>query len=182
MIYNSTFTSGPDAQAAAILDGIIDKVANQTVFVAEITDRTTDQLLERIDAGDPVALRLLRPLLTQGVHTYAKFHLKMKDRAVISLGADDRSIEVPSRYSVRLKNQDGSFAGGYQLPFWWDLSWADFANLLTSLSNRRDSMSQKIAALRRILNLKEQHSETATPGEACERAGIDPRDFKTEVV
>lgn len=88
-------------------------------------------------------------------------------------------VELPARYSVRPRNPEtGEFEGGFQLPLWWELSWSQFIEMLEGLSNQRDLLSSRIAALREVAALRDQFPESQTPGEACGLAGIDPRRFE----
>jgi len=79
-------------------------------------------------------------------------------------------LTIPARVGVK-------FAGerAYQQPLWWDLTWGDFAGYLANMEKRLARQEEKVEAFRFVSSLRAKYPETATPGEALRRDGIDPQ-------
>ncbi|MDQ3779345.1 MAG: hypothetical protein M3354_02180 [Chloroflexota bacterium] len=129
------------------------------------------------EVGDAEENRLLSDLALDGMEMSAKDFLNA-DSGVISFpsAAGQMQVEsVPARASIRSKRDDGSIA--YQTDLWWELTWEEFASWRIAILSIEQRIAAKRHAFQRVETLHELFPDSATPGEACEQAGIDPRDF-----
>jgi hypothetical protein len=157
-----------------LIDGEI--VASRTVEVTEVTRAVVADLREMAEAGDDQAERCLTALSEDGLRGRVAVRLK-DDRANVRISHTGSVVSLPTRLGVLAVDVHGNRERHYQQPLWWELTWDRFMGLIDSLERQLARLGMEVAALREIAALRDKYPDTATPLEACERDGKDPRSF-----
>ncbi len=123
--------------------------------------------------GDEDAGRMIRGLVLDGLIPHANRVLKAP-QSQIKLSGSERIVTLSARRGVRKVDENGVSLKAYQQSFFWELRWPQFMEMVDDLTAQRDRLSINVAALHVVANLRLRFPDTATPFEACERAGIDP--------
>jgi hypothetical protein len=87
------------------------------------------------------------------------------------------SLNVPVKASVASRDETGAKVGLEQLAMWTEIPWDQFDAWAQTQFHLASSLTFKNRGLRRILRLRDQFPNSATPGEACRLANIDPNSF-----
>lgn len=138
-----------------------------------------EALEEAAGRGEEWAIRMQRACLGQGAYEFARERLKA-DRGSITWtrAGEIVSVSVPQRIASRtIDPETGSPVGASQQRLWTEMTWTEFEAAIGKRIEQRDRLSLTIVAYRQIVSLRERFPATATPGEACRLAGIDPRDL-----
>lgn len=131
-------------------------------------------------AGERWAENALERFALEGIRRDVRTAMK-RDRSVVRVGHSGAVISVPSRVGVRKRDASGKPSKAQQQSLWWELSWDAFKEFVASLRRQSRLLTSRADAYTDILRLQEKYPDTKTAGEACERAGIDPRAFAAEV-
>jgi hypothetical protein len=171
---------GPDRERLwAVIDPIIESFdATGDSNVGHIGSAVVEALRKLAEAGEDWPVRVLLVCENAGTRQLVKGRMK-GDRCAIRIAHTGAVIDMPARMGVEVKNPSPPPPRIYQLPLWWDLTWEQFEALVDSVDRQRDKLAQEVVALEEVKQLHERFADTRTPGEACERAGIDPRKFDT---
>lgn len=137
-------------------------------------DRLVADLRRQAENGDKQAERMLDALTLDGAWARIEARLAI-GRCLIAWNGD--LVSVPERIGVRRRDRDGLKAKHYQQPLWWECSWAEYMDWLATRRGQFNQQGKQLAVMEVIARLREIYPDTKTPGEACERAGLDPRDF-----
>lgn len=148
-----------------------------TTLIAQIV---RDELEAAAGAGERWADSALERYALEGIRRDVRAAMK-RDRSVIRIGHSGAVVSVPSRVGVRRREASGKITKAQQQSLWWELPWDAFKEFVESLRRQSRLLTSRADAYTDILRLQERYPDTATAGEACERAGIDPRAFAAEV-
>lgn len=177
---NKTVMQPDDAETVnEMIDDLI--VRNGDANKSELQRELIAELQHMAASGDGWADRVILALAEDGCE--GRIHARLKaDRGVVRIAHSGAVISMPTRFGVPRITETGQREKAFQPMLWWELSWDRFDQLIISLMRQRNILSERIAALQEILQLRDQFPAAETPGEACEMAGIDPRQFGIERV
>jgi hypothetical protein len=68
----------------------------------------------------------------------------------------------------------------HQLALWWELPWPIFLRMVQERARQRRILTREIKGFNEVAKLRDRFPDSATPGEACELAGINPKKFEIE--
>lgn len=175
---NKTALTHDDAEIVnEMIDGLIE--SHPSADKRELQCALIDRLHTLASAGDGWADTVILALAKDGCG--GRIHARLKsDRGTIRIADTGAIISLPTRFGVPAINQDGQREKHFQQPLWWELTWDRFEQLINSLIRQTHVLSGEITALHEILGLRDRFPDSASPGEACEMAGIDPRSFALE--
>lgn len=175
------YSSELSADERRHLNGMIDDnmTVDDAVDSTKVARRLYAELLASAEDGDMSAQQMIAGVAVDGLRSHVVQHIK-KDRSVIVLRNNRGAVNVPARVGIRAIDGNGRELRYSQQAFWWELSWDRFIRMIAGLVAQRDKLSQNIDAFTELLVLRQQFADTRTPGEACERAGIDPRSYGLE--
>lgn len=131
-------------------------------------------LMRSAESGGADAQRIIEALARDGLSERTYVFLK-SETGYLALPGGGR-IAAAARVSVRKRRADGR-RDRSQLRFWWDLTWAEYAEWRDQMQALEARIAAKRHAFAQVDRLRETYPDTATPAEACERAGIDPMSF-----
>lgn len=154
----------------------MDARQNGTGLKELLTGSVIDTLELAAADGDADAEHILRGLAIDGLRERVAVLLKTDDRCLIA--RNGAVLSMPARWGVRRHEPNGVRQKHYQQRLWWELTWAEFADMVDGLRRQAARLGEEAGAWGEVLRLHDRFPETQTPGEACERAGIDPHEFK----
>lgn len=140
-----------------------------------LTDGIQKRLVREAEAGDPRAERIVDTVQLDGIYTRVEAHIPLMDRTLV--GYHGGVVQMPSHIGVSARSANGKRRNHQQRRLWWEASWDEYIEWVNGQRILAAQMGVKVAALDGILALREKYPDTVTPGQACERAGIDPREF-----
>jgi len=154
----------------------------KSVETTELTISIASDLETLCKAGDPHSRRQSRraqnSLIRDGLRARVETRLKA-DRASIKIRRSGRIVSLPARLGIStIEEEDGTRRRTFQQHLWWELSWPQFDELIATMRARGASINREAEALMEVHALRAMYPDTKTVGEACERAGIDPRVFQ----
>ena len=149
-----------------------------------------DALLEDAEAnGQPLeaeqatdaerAARVLDVCEAIGSENLVKAVIK-QDVCTIAVGQNGSATvtTMPTHYGVRRRDPEtGEMLKQSEMWRWFELSWAEFEGLMTSMRRQSQVLDERVRALQEILPLREMYPDSVTPLEAMERHGINPYQF-----
>ncbi len=175
---NKTVLPHEDAQIISeMIDGLIEQYPQSDK--RDLQRELIDRLQAMASGGDTWADSAILALAEDGCSQRVQARLKA-DRGVVRIAQTGAVISIPARFGVPAITSDGQREKHWQQPLWWELSWDRFEQLINSLSRQRTRLGTEVTALQEIFRLREQFPDSETVGEACEMAGIDPREFGLE--
>lgn len=144
-----------------------------------VKDATAEALVATLqraaEAGDVEAECTLHALAIDGAAERIAVLLK-QERCLIA--RNGHVLSMPARWGIRRRDSQGKRQRHHQQALWWELTWAEFQEMVASLRRQAARLGEEAAAWDAVLNLHDRYPDTLTPGEACECAGIDPHEFK----
>lgn len=160
------------------LEGIVDaEVCNQAeINITRITDQVIERLANRQGEEQLRRERALKALAADGLRVLVDRYVH-QDRSMVTVSQTGHVISLPSRVGLKAVNDVGQREKWYQQTLWWELPWSLFEEVVQLMRQQRDKLGSKVEGLGEILKLRELYPDTVTAGEACERIGIDPREF-----
>lgn len=87
-------------------------------------------------------------------------------------------VSVPTRVGTRARTADGQKQHHFQQKLWWTFTWQELEDWLIAQRAQQRHMWAILAAMERVQVLRAKYPDTATPGEAMEREGLDPRSLQ----
>lgn len=137
----------------------------------------TQEVIHRLDLmashGDDVAARAILALAADGVYSLVQTVGK-KQQGTVRISGTGKVVSVPARVGSRTRDRDGVQLKAYQQTLWYEMAWDDFVAMIASRLQQIAQLSDKVAAFQEVLRYRDMFPESMTPGEALERAGIDP--------
>lgn len=147
--------------------------------VKELVAHALVSMLDNLDStGDAQARRAFKALALDGAVERAGVRMR-QDECLVSYNG--QVVALPARIGVPARGEDGVRGKHYNQRLWWHCTWPQLQDWLAQQEATRAQQATTIAVVRRILALREKYPDTVTPGEACEREGLDPREFSLEV-
>lgn len=143
-----------------------------TVRYPEVAAELAQRLDIMASQGDDDAARVIQALVADGLYALVQTQDKRRQGEVKI--ASGKIVSVPARVGTRAKDRDGAQLRAYQQTLWWEMSWDDFVAMIASRLQHIAQLNDKVAAFQEVLRYRDQYPESRTPGEALERAGIDP--------
>lgn len=160
-------------------------------FIREALDLT------RPDIDTATANRLVMAFLHDHEATTQDIEEQTRARRVLDACAEDGSrrlvyavvreastaMRVPNRGIVQMPARVGrrkKGAPGWQQSLWYELTWAEFDEMIVRHTERHTIEATKLFAMRGIRSLRDQYPETTIVGEAIRSAGLDPLDLDLE--
>jgi hypothetical protein len=138
------------------------------------------ELTTRATGGDVAAQALRDAIVTAGCCAEVDPYISERKGTIFTkVGAGPKvARKVREIVGVRRKEQrNGKEVQVWQHSLWWTLTWDEFEAMVRSYLAQGLRMQEQAAAWKEVLALRNQFPDTATPGEACERAGLDPKAF-----
>lgn len=155
-------------------------LAGADAGTSQMGSALVSELELRAEAGDSWAESILRAFSRDGADEYARAWLDRRDRGSIKIASNGRVIDIPARVGVPARSSTGVREPYFQRPLWWELSWAEFEAHIASLRAQIGRLDVNLTGKLQVLALRDRHPDTLTPGEACEREGIDPQRFASD--
>jgi hypothetical protein len=129
------------------------------------------------DDGDETAQRAIRSLAIDGARNRAQVRgAQAKSPVWSNLGS--KIVMLKDRLPHRRRKPDGRAEKAVLQTLWTEMTWAEFEESVNMLLAQLNALGEHLTAARLILKLRDLYPDTKSPGEACERAGIDPHNFK----
>lgn len=165
-----------DPDDLAILGGVLAGALHDGVDPgrAALAAHVWPALSAAAEAGGEDEQRIVAALARDGLEERAYVFLK-SETGCLALPGGGR-VTAAARVSVRQRRADGRREAS-QLRFWWDLTWTEYAEWRDQMQSLEARIAAKRHAFVQVDRLRDAYPETKTPGDACERAGIDPRAF-----
>jgi hypothetical protein len=160
-------------------DALIERVTREatTENTTLIAQAVRTELESAAAAGERWAAAAMERYALEGIRRDVRAAMK-RDRSIVRIGHSGTLVSVPSRVGVRRLAVNGSRAKAQQQSLWWELPWEAFKEFVQSLRRQSGLLTSRADAYADILRLEKKYPDTKTAGEACERAGIDPRAFE----
>lgn len=158
------------------LDPIVEEARQQGLSTGECSRYLWSHVQREAERGHENATRIAWVFGADGAHRF--YMLEEKRDAGAVLLANGRIVSLPGKLPVAMRDDAGKKTGAFQLKLWTEMSWAEFAEKHLSYVRLRDGIDTTVATLQEISQLRDRYPQTATPGEACDLANIDPKDFK----
>lgn len=146
------------------------------------TQRLIGKLTHLLGDGTPCPDRTLAERILHGLAIDGAWE-RVTDRLAEDKGTiahNGTVLSIPSRIGARARRADGVQEKHYQQRLWWDWTWLEFEDWLRGQTVQAQQLGDKVAVMRKVLSLHDLYPDTKTPGEACERAGVDPREFRLD--
>jgi len=162
---------------ARVLSIVADVVNGKAAPVAAETAREVARVIQGLaERGEWWANQALLELTAQALTNIVAQQLKRPTLA-ITIGWNGELVHVPERLAVPTLDDDGEEAGAAQYPLWIEQPWDVAIGIRNRLQGQRDRLGSEVAAITEVIKLRERFPDSATPLDACEMAGIDPRSF-----
>lgn len=145
----------------------------RSVRNAEVMQDIVDRLDLMAGQGDEDAVRAIRALAVDGVRSLVDRVVK-KQRSEVRIASTGKVVGVPARVGARARDEDGVQLKAFQQTLWYEMSWDDFTAMIASRLQHIAQLNDKVTAFQEVLRYRDAYPDTSTPGEALERAGIDP--------
>lgn len=163
-----------------LIDEIIAK-GECEIGTAQVTTVLVDDLEGQAARGLLRAERVLRAAARDGLYNAVQNRLSDEQASVFL--PRGTVVSIPARVGVPERIVDPETEHEkwvFVKPLFFNLSWPAFFAKIARLRQDLAELGLKIEAFEEIGRLYEQYPDTATPLEACERAGIDPRQFRLD--
>jgi hypothetical protein len=179
------YTSALNTEDRDWIDTEISEIVRDraSIRTGEVTQDLIAKLETVASSGSPqdavTASRVLRSLAFDGVRRLVETAIK-REQGTVRLSGTGRVVSVPARVGSRVRDEDGVSLKVFQQTLWYEMTWDDFVAMIASRLHHIAQLSDKVAAFQEVLRYRDQFPETRTPGEALERAGIDPQSIAFE--
>jgi hypothetical protein len=145
---------------------------------ADLADRVGALLTKAAELGDPWAQGVIESLALDGLENRAYEFLKADSTLLAFRAADGTKITRTTPSRVGVVHANGKGERYWQQGLWWELTWEEYGAFRNRERALLRSQAVKLQAFDDVDALHERHPDTRTPAEACEREGIDPRQFQ----
>lgn len=151
-----------------------------TISVSEVTRDLVDRIESAAEGGSGDAVRLMRSLAQDGVQSRVSSRIK-NEHGTVRVSTTGKVVSLPARVGSRAQDTDGVKLRVFQQTLWYELTWDAFIEMVTERRRQIAQLGDKVVGFEQVLPLRDQFPDTLTPGEALERAGIDPNSIDLEM-
>jgi len=164
-----------DRFVVAVESGIADGAKSTTVA---LRDAVLPVIRKEAGDGDKVAEDVLTRLESDGLFERATDFLDSDTGVIVfrANGGRPKRLRTPTRVGIRRRTDEAKVFT--QQRFWWEVTWEDYYQFRDGILAVLERLNMKKLAFAEVDKLHVRYPDTKSPGEACDHAGIDPREFE----
>lgn len=149
---------------------------------AELAELIAPDLRLMADHGDGWCAEIIDRLFVDGLESYCASIFLKRDSGMMAyrdpMTGQKRTRVQTANVGIVAARPTGERY--WQQRLWFELSWSEYNQFRRQILRDLNAIAAKNEAFNAVDALHRKHPDTRTPGEACEREGIDPRSFGIE--